>query len=65
MGENVTLSAYERLLKNLVQFREQYEIFDSNVVKAIETFNSNALKNGASYIPRVFHFYNFHKVSNP
>ena len=50
MGENVTLSAYERLLKNLVQFREQYEIFDSNVVKAIETFNSNALKNGASYI---------------
>ena len=50
MAENVTLEAYERLLQDVVLFREQYEIFDSNVMQAIETFNSDALRAGASFI---------------
>lgn len=52
MSENLTLDAYENLLNSVVTFKEQYELFDSNVVQAIETFNSDALRSGASYIQK-------------
>ncbi|MBQ9008498.1 MAG: hypothetical protein IJ088_04110 [Clostridia bacterium] len=50
MSNNATLEAYEQLLEDVVLFREEYEVFDTDVVHSIETFNSDALRAGASFI---------------
>ena len=50
MDGNVTLEAYEKMLENVALFKEQYEIFDADVMRSIEAFNSDALRAGASFI---------------